>query len=368
MRGSVVKKPNGRYYIVYTVGTKQKWEKVPEPNTKKNSEKLLAQRVTEINRGEYREIKKVTFAEFAERWLSDYVDDPNHIKPSSAEQYRSVFSVHLMPFFAEYALTDLTPDLVQGFVSELSKSGLSPDTIRNILAPLTRMLKHAVQWGYLRSSPMPFVQKPRLQHRERPFLSPGQVRVFLEHVPSPLYPFFVTATLTGLRLGELLAMRWANLDWDNAAYNVRERIYKRFFNTPKSRGSVRAVDLSPKVIEALRGHRTQQNKTKLLMGSNYEDTDLIFCRENGGPRTNNQPMRRALIEALKAAGCPVLRFHDLRHTYAALLIAQGASPKYIQAQLGHASIKMTLDIYGHLMQDTGQEVVRKLDKQIFGGI
>ena len=100
MRGSVQKKGK-RYYIVYTIGTKQKWEKVPEPNTKKNADRLLAQRVAEIHRGEYREIKKVTFREFAERWIRDYVNDPNHVKASTAKKYRSVFNAHLMPFFGE---------------------------------------------------------------------------------------------------------------------------------------------------------------------------------------------------------------------------------------------------------------------------
>ena len=365
MRGSVQKKGK-RYYVVYVVDKRQKWERVTEPNTKRHAEQLLAQRIAEIDRGEYVEIKKVTFREFAARWLSDYVDDPNHIKASSATAYRSSFEVHLIPAFAEYALTDVRPEVIQAFISKLSKAGLSPQTIKNTLTPLTTMFKHAVQWGYLRTSPMPFVERPKVRRVETAHLTPDEVRRFLQHVPEDRYAFYLTAVMTGMRIGELLAMRWSNLDLENGQYHIRERVYMDIFDVPKSRASIRSVDLTPSVVAALTAHRARQAENKLRMGEGYRDEGLIFCQEDGTSGLRQAEIRSTMKTLLAEAGCPVIRFHGLRHTYASLLIAQGESPKYIQRQLGHSSVQMTFDLYGHLMPEMHRKAAHRLDEQVFG--
>ena len=249
MRGSIQKKGR-RYYIVYRLDGKPKWERVPEPNTKKNAEKLLTQRIHEIDRGEYREIQRVSFAEFAERWLRDYVDDPNHVKHSTAHYYHRTFKARLLPTFGSYPLVSITADRIQTFVAEMSREGLSPASIRNYAAPLGKCLKHAVQWGYLRNNPMPSVEMPRLKREEKRFLSPTQVGQLLHNVPDQWKPLFTTAALTGMRLGELLAMRWENLDWDEAQYHVKGRLFLGLFDTPKSIESRRPIDLSPAVLTA----------------------------------------------------------------------------------------------------------------------
>ena len=379
MRGSVTKK-DGRYFIVYTVGTrtaktglragqlvpKQKWEKVPEPNTKKNAEKLLAMRVSEIARGVYQEIKKDTFSEFAERWLRDYAGDTNHVKQSTGAHYVRIFKAQLLPFFGSRRLTDITPELVQEFITLQSQEGKLPQTVRNYLTPLGKMLKHAVQWGYLRTSPMPYVQLPRVRRKEMAFLTGDQARALLEKVPEEWRPLFLVGVMTGMRLGELLAMRWKNLDWKAAAYHVRERLYNCVFDTPKTETSARTVDLSAAVLSALKAHRASQSALKLRHGADYKDQDLVFSLEDGRPIVAEHFLRLMMGEALDELELPRIRFHDLRHTCAALLIDQGASPKYIQRQLGHRSIQTTLDTYGHLMPDAGQEIMRKLDEQVFG--
>ena len=165
-----------------------------------------------------------------------------------------------------------------------------------------------------------------------------------------------------------MAMRWGNLDLDKGQYQVKERLYRGEFDTPKSRSSIRAVDLSPEVLKALGAHKSRQNELKLRRGAAYQDNDLIFSRNTGKPVGNPRDLRKVFHQALSDAGCPRVRFHDLRHSYASLLIDQGASPKYIQSQLGHASIQMTFDIYGHLMPEAGREIVKRLDEQVFGGV
>ncbi len=375
MRGHIVKrqskakvkgKPAVYYYAVYYVGKKQKWEKAPYPGRKEDAQRLLNQRLSELDQGEYREIQKITFTEYTERWLRDYVNDPNHIKPSTANSYRRIIDKRLLPFFGDYSLTSITVETVEGFVAILSKEGLSPNTIQNQLVPLTSMFNAALRQGYMKTSPMPLVKKPRVRKKEMRFLSAIELRRFLEVVPDLWQSFFATAALTGMRLGELLAMRWKNLDCETGVYNVRERLYEGLFDTPKSEAGQRAIQLSPRVIEVMRAQRGSQAKEKIRRGGVYGDQDLVFCTGWGTPLVNLQALRKTFNDSLDAANCDRVRIHDLRHTYAALLIAQNANPKFIQRQMGHSSIQVTFDTYGHLMPDTLTETVKALDKQVFG--
>lgn len=374
-RGSIVRrtgkrKVNGKpavyYYAVYYVGAKQKWEKAPHPGRKEDAQSLLTQRLRELEQGEYREVQKATFAEFAAHWLSTYVDNPHQMKRSSADRYRRILNGRLLPYFGEYPLTGITTERVQAFVSDLAKEGLSPKTVQSYLIPLQSMFTAAIRQGYIKRSPVDLVQKPKLRQKETAFLSAVELRRFLAAVDPEWRTFFTVLGLTGMRLGEALGMRWKNLDFDAGVYNVTERLYEAHFDTPKSDAGRRRIDLSGAVLEALRTHKAEQAQHRLESGGRYSDEDLVFCAAWGIPITNYKPLRHAFAAGLKAAGCPAVRIHDLRHTYASLLIAQGENPKYIQRQLGHASIQMTFDVYGHLMPDVSRAAVEKLDKQVFG--
>jgi integrase len=188
----------------------------------------------------------------------------------------------------------------------------------------------------------------------------------LSVLPEQWKPFFTTAALTGMRLGELLAMRWKNLNFDMGVYNVRERLYEGQFDTPKSDAGQRAVHLTPNVLESLKAQKIEQAKEKIKRGATYVDMDLIFCTKWGKHMVSAKSLRKVFKEALDTANCEPIRVHDLRHTYVALLIAQNANPKYIQKQMGHSSIQVTFDTYGHLMPDASKGVVKELDEQVFG--
>lgn len=374
-RGSIVRrtgkrtvngKPAVYYYAVYYVGTKQKWEKAPHPGRKEDAQRLLTQRLRELEQGEYREVQKATFAEFAENWLSTVVDDPHQMKRSTAKKYRRLFTGRLLPCLGDYPLTAITTERVQALVADLGKEGLSPKTVQSYLIPLQSMFTAAIRQGYVKKSPIDLVQKPKVRKKETAFLSAVELRQFLSAVDPEWRAFFTTLAMTGMRLGEVLGMRWKNLDFDEGVYNVRERLYEGHFDTPKSEAGRRSVELSGAVIDALRTHKAEQAQRQLQHGTRYSDEDLVFCAACGIPVTNFKPLRQAFATGLKAAGCPAIRIHDLRHTYAALLIAQNANPKYIQRQLGHSSIQMTFDVYGHLMPNASRATVKKLDEQVFG--
>ena len=332
---------------------------------KKEAERRLAERVNQLHRGEYVDLKNIGFEAFTELWLTQYAEGA--VKRSTLDAYRSVIKNHLVEHFGDYELRHITAEEVQQFVTTKRKAGLSPKTVSNHVVILKEMFKHAVRWGYLRSSPAEHVERPRSSHREMDFLNPQEVRAFLqasrESYPER-YSLFLTAVMTGMRRGELLAMKWQNVDWNRGQYFVKESLYRQSFQEPKSERSRRSINLSPTVLDVLEAGFDSQAATGLHADPAYQD--LIFCHEDGRSLNPDHLSKKELHRVLEAAGLRRIRFHDFRHTYVALLISQGESPKYIQSQLGHASIQVTLDRYGHLMPEVNEQAAARLEMQIFG--
>jgi integrase len=204
------------------------------------------------------------------------------------------------------------------------------------------------------------------------YLNPEEVRQFLGVVPPRWYALFLTAITTGLRVGELIAMRWAHLDWNQGQYYVKEILARkrgstaRGFAPPKTEGSARAVDLTPACPDALREHGKRQAEEKLKAGERYNDAGLIFAGGQGNPLDDRNLVNRVFEPPLREAGLRRIRFHDLRHTCASLLIARGESPEYIQRQLRHASIQIAFDRYGHLFPDANRQAMARMDPFLFG--
>jgi integrase len=380
MRGSIVKRKTG-YFLVYDApaiwdvkkggyARNRKWEKVPPPNTRKQAEKLLAERLSRLHSGEFIEPSKITFEKFAEKWIEKYAKV--QVRPSTLVLYRGFLKNHLCPVFGNVALAKIGVEEVQGFKADMMDAGLSSSTVKQILGTLRQMLDHSIDWGYIRTNPAKRVQNPKVSNAEMGFLTPDEVNIFLQNVPDRWYVFFLTAITTGLRVGELLAMKWANLDWHNDRYHVKETLlrarggYSSGFAPPKTDKSAAPVYLTPSCVTALQKYRRQQSEDRLGAGDKYDDHDLIFATTEGAAFDSCNLVRRVFHPALKAASLRRIRFHDLRHTCASLLINQGESPKYIQSQLRHSSIDMTFDRYGHLFPDAGREAAARMDETLFG--
>ena len=364
MRGSIQKKGNN-YYIVYYVNRKQKWKAAGK--NKKTAERMLADVVGQIYKGEYRELPSITFGEFAQKWLDEQARF--RVTSGTLVNYKSLLNNHILPTFATKKLASIRFDDIQAFIAyEMDEGRLQPQTINLLLRPLNGIFKYAVRSGYLRENPAQYVETPKVIHPEMDFLTRDEVTLFLQHVPGRWYALFLTAVMTGMRRGELLAMRWGNLDWNRRQYFINETLSQRTgeFHEPKSEKSRRAVDLPPTLLKVLRQHRLRQNEEKLESGPKYHDEGLMFCQKNGKPFDAANLLKWVFFPVLKKAGIRRVRFHDPRHTYVSLLIAQGENPKYIQSQLGHASIKTTMDRYGHLMPETRQDAAKRLDEQLFG--
>jgi len=382
MRGSI-RKRGEKYSIVYELGREwdedkkqwkrnQKWEVVPHPNNKKHAEKLLAKRLTEIDGGQFIEPTKITFAEYQDLWMKKYAIGEGQIRPSTLNLYTGHFKNHLVPAFGRMKLVKIGVEDIQGFKADKTAAGLSPQTVKHLLRLLRQMLAHAIDWGYIRENPAKKVRNPRIPKKEMDCLTAEEVAVLLSHVPDKWYPFILAAIFTGLRAGELIGMKWGNLDWNSGQYFVKETWLRprgglpADMSEPKTDSSIAPVDLTPVLLDTLKQHRARQNQEKLQAGDTYQNQDLIFATPLGTWLDDRNFVQRVFHPTLKAAGLRKIRFHDLRHTCASLLIAQNESPKYIQTQLRHASIEMTFDRYGHLYPDSNREAVSRLDEAIFG--
>ncbi|MDH4227032.1 MAG: site-specific integrase [Deltaproteobacteria bacterium] len=361
MKGTV-RKQNGSWYCIYRVEGRQVWKK--GGSTKKEAECMLAEIMHDLNNGTYKKIEEIGFRDFAKLWVETYAK--TKCKPSTLRSYEDIIKVHLELFFANTALTGITPAKVQQYVSSklnekiLNKDNmlvprLSPKSINNHIVPLKEMLKHAVRWGYLKENPAEHVEKPRVEHKEMDFLSPEEIRLFLQHVRPEYYAFFLMAVLTGLRRGELLGLTWGDIEFATNTIHVRRALYKDQFITPKSKNSKRKVIMTPLLASILKEHKLKSIPNEM---------DLIFTKCNGKPLDPDKFVRTEFLPALRRAGLRRVRFHDLRHTFATLLISQGENVKFIQSQLGHASIQTTLDRYGHLLPEIHNEAGSKLDKVV----
>jgi integrase len=347
----------GKNYIItyYEGGGRRRWETVG-PNLHE-ARQVLAERMSERRTGKFRVPRnKMTVGELVRKWKENYLtvqQQLGRLKPSTLRSYLSNLDGHIAPFFGAMPLSQVTLASVQQFIKALLGKGLSAKTIGNVIVILKEMFKHAVQWRHLDANPVQYVERPRGEDKEMDVFVPDEIRRLLDAQDEPLRTLLLTAVLTGMRQGELFGLQWDDIDFVRHQVHVRRSLWHGTLGTPKSRRSRRAIDMPSTLEQALQNLSTQRR------------SEFVFCSERGTPLDADNFRHREFPAALRRAELRRIRFHDLRHTYTSLLIAHGAHPKYIQAQLGHASIQTTLDRYGHLMPQLHQAEAQKLDRLVF---
>lgn len=304
--------------------------------------------------------------EFLSRWIEDSVRD--NVRVRTLDNYRLQVRRHIVPALGRIKLKNLSPAHVQGFYRAKIDSGLSPATVRYIHAVLHRALKQAVRWGLVPRNVADAVDIPKLDRDEINALSPDETRAFLNAAKGDrLEALYVVAIHCGLRRGEILGLKWSDIDLDRKTLRVNRQIQRMRdgsgfgFSAPKNSKSRRTIRLTNAAVEALRGHRKRQAEEKLRYGTLYEDQGLVFTTTVGTPLEPSNIDRRSFKPLLKEAGLRSIRFHDLRHTCATLMLAQGVNPKIAQERLGHSTISQTMDTYSHVLPDMQDRAVAALD-------
>jgi integrase len=374
-RGSIVKRSSGNYAIVYYVGGRQKWETIGP--SRREAERALTARKREVDTGTWREPSSETLTSYAERWLAHR--DParvggggrTRLSPSTFEGYRLNLRRHVLPRLGDRTLSSLRTEDVDRLIAELEADGKAAGTVRNVIVPLRKLLGDAVRQGLLLANPAARADLPPTQDfagKEIPAEHTEAMRQALVEL-APLDPlrrepdlFFVclfdVALGTGLRLGELRALRWRDVDRDRKLIRVERAYSRQEVRRPKSDSGVRAVPLFPSVDAALR-----ELAARAVERGRYAPDELVFGSMRGTPLQPSNFRQRVWEKALQRAGLEDerYRFHDLRHTCVSRLVAAGADVKLVQAVAGHANPLITLKRYSHLLDARVTEAAERFD-------
>ncbi|MEI4622112.1 site-specific integrase [Bacillus cereus] len=207
---------------------------------------------------------------------------------------------------------------------------------------------------------------PRIETKDIQTWSLEEANQFLQHTENErLHIAYVLAIYTGMRRGEILGLRWRDCDLEQAKVSIRQTLArvdgKLVFQEPKTKGSKRRITITEEVISALKKHRSEQNKYKLLLGPGYIDNDLIVCTEDGKP-IDPRNLLRHFARMKKETNVPELRFHDLRHTHATILLLLSENPKVVSERLGHSRVDITLDIYSHVLPDMQENAANNFEQ------
>lgn len=322
--------------------------------TKKEAREALREARSNAAGGLVFDAGKLTVGEYLDRWLSDSVR--GSVRDVTHASYAHLTKKHIKPAIGAVKLSGLTPAHLQGFYRSKLDSGLSPRTVRYLHAVLHRALKQALRWGLIPRNVAAAVDPPQISKKPVTPLSPTEARTFLEAARGDrLEALYVLAIHTGMRQGEMLGLRWDDADLDAGILRVRGT---------KSARSRRTVKLSRTALEALRSHRKRQAEERLRLGSLWRDEGLVFASEVGGTINPSNLRNRSFKPFLEVAGLPDIRFHDLRHTCATLLLCRGVHAKFVQELLGHATIAITLDTYSHVMPGMDSGAADAMDEAL----
>lgn len=311
-----------------------------------------------------------TVASYVEHWREHIA--PGSLRPATLANYTYVLDRHVMPHLGKVKLPRLTPAHVRRMLAALAETGLSPRTQQLAHAVLRSVLGHAVRDELVSRNVVALVRPPRVERLEVQPWSPQEAAQFLASIRGHrMYALFAVGLALGLRRGELLALTWADVDMPAARLTVRRSVQRMrdgsglVFGPPKSQRSRRIIPLPTVCLDALRSHKAAQSAERLAAGSWWHDEDLVFPSTIGTvfePRNLNR-LFAALVDE---AGVRRIRVHDMRHTCASLLLAQGIPPRVVMEILGHSQISITMETYAHVMPTAMRDAADAIDAALGG--
>lgn len=314
---------------------------------------------------------QITVNKYFDRWLSTAAKP--RLSERTFQDYEDLLRRYIRPAMGNKRLSDLRPLDVQALYSDMQERGLSARTVRYTHAVLSSGLKQAIKWGLMTRNPASMAELPKQTRKEMQSLSPESAAKFLAAAVKDKWGIiFSFALVTGMRPEEYLGLQWKDVDFQSGLVTVQRTLCWRrrgggwYFGEPKTSRSRRSIPLPYSIIGVLAEHKRHQAEKRLRMGPSYQNYDLVFNSDNGGPLLPQNLFRRHFKPILKEAGLDQsIRMYDLRHSCATLLLASNENPKVVSERLGHASITLTLDTYSHVLPSMQKEASDKLERMLF---
>lgn len=376
MAGRTVKKDdkNNTWYYLFTHGMnengKPKQYKKRGFKTKQAAQKAMNELEHSFTTGTYVKPNNMLYRKYMiEQWLED---KHTRVKRQTLDTYTWLVKTHILPVLGGTELAKLTPMQIQGLYNKLTKEGnLADENIQKVHTLINDSLKKAERWGLIQKNPAALVDRPKAIRKEVVVWGMEEVKRFLKHADneSRYNIAFELALASGMRQGEILGLRWQDVDFEKNCIRITQTLSsdgKEIQSYTKTRAGTRNIDLPAETMNQLKKHKKRVAKERLQAEpEDYKDLDLVVCSQNGTP-TNKSNIRRAFDHTIQKAGLKKIKFHGMRHTHATLLLLQGVNPKVVSERLGHSSVKITLDVYSHLLPSMQKETAEQLGRALYG--
>jgi integrase len=363
--GGISRRRDGSWMARYTVQTPTgRKRKVIYAKSQAEARRKLTEALANRDKGFTYDAEGLTVEGYLARWLEDSVR--GSVKATTYQSYASLVRLHICPTLSGTKLATLTPAHVQTLYRTKLDEGLAPKTVKYIHTTLHRALRQAVRWGLVPRNAAAEADPPRVSTPEMSPLSPIQARTLLQAAKgNRLETLYVLAVSTGMRQGELLGLGWEDVDLEAGVVRVRRTLTLAKggprLTEPKTKGSRRSIRLTASAVEALERHRECQEAERAARGDGWNAWGLVFCTRRGTPIRRDNLHDEHWKPLLRRAGLPDIRFHDLRHTCATLLLTKVVHPKIVSEMLGHSSITITLDTYSHVIPSLGEVAANAME-------
>lgn len=372
MAGNITKRGESRWQVKVFLGRdpetgKQKFHNKTIHGTKKDAQVYLNKVLRDRDLGTWVELSTLPLSTYLDRWLTEA--DTSTRKNNERNNW--AIGHYIKPVLGAIPLGRLSPMDVQGLYNSLTQRGLSPATVRRVHNILSSALGTALEWEMLARNPAERVKLPAMRKTKMQVLDADEVRRFLDAAKGDRYcTLWHLALETGMRPEEYLGLKWRDLDLKGGAVELQQALHWLKggvweFSDLKSDASRRKIRLSGELAHLLGCHRKKQAEQRLAAGARWQDHDLVFPSTNGGPQRIENLTVRHFKPLLKAAGGPLIRLYDLRHTSATLLLKQGVHVKIVSERLGHADVALTLNTYSHVLPDMQQDATRSIGRLLY---
>ena len=356
--GSIFQRKDGRWTAELAAGYDQSGKRRRKSvygDTKGDVQVKLLDLQQRNKTGALTEATKITVAQFLDRWLNDIARLT--VRDSTHRRYADLVRLHINSRIGGVRLLRLTACDVQGIFAAMEEKGLSPRTRQFVFDVVNMALDQAVKLGLIIHNACDQLTRPKVPKCEMQTLDAAQAAAFLRAAETDrLWAMYVLAVTVGMRQGELFALQWSSVNLDASRLSVRHTLVSGTLGPPKTAKSRRQIELPAMAVDALWRHKAA------MLAEGLASSLFVFCNTKGGPLRSQNVLRRSFFPILEAAELPRIRFHDLRHTAATLMLSQGINAKVVSETLGHATVGFTLDSYTHVLPSMGRDAANRMDR------